>query len=143
MNVAHVLARKPASGVESIGEQETVASLIKHLADKKIGALMVLSPESELIGVISERDIVRGLAADRENCLQHPVSRYMTREVQTATPAEDVERVLERMTSGRFRHMPVLSDGGVVGVVSIGDLVKARIEALQSENAAMAEFIRS
>ena len=143
MNVNDVLARKAHAGVESIGAQETIATLVDRLAEKRIGAMMVTGSDGELVGIVSERDVVRALATNREGGLSQPVARYMTTEVVTATPRDDAVEVLERMTHGRFRHMPVLNDGGVIGVVSIGDVVKARIEDLQRDNAALEEFIRS
>ena len=143
MKVKAVLSQKPVSGIETISAQETMGELVTRLKERRIGALVVTSGDNALAGVISERDVVRALATDGEVCLRSPVSRYMTSEVMTTTPEEDTVNVLERMTAGRFRHMPVLDKGELVGVISIGDVVKVRIEALQRENAAMEEFIRS
>lgn len=143
MIVREVLTQKHENTVETIGAQETLGTLVTRLRDKRIGALIVVDGPGRLIGVISERDVVRGLAEDGDDCLRSPISRYMTSEVVTATPNDSTVSVLERMTAGRFRHMPVLDGGAVVGVISIGDVVKARIEALQRENAALEEFIRS
>ena len=142
MKVKTVLDQKPVSGVESISAQETMGELVSRLSERRIGALVVTSGDNALAGVISERDVVRALAMEGEACLRSPVSRYMTAEVVTATPEDDTVTVLERMTAGRFRHMPVMDKGRLVGVISIGDVVKVRIEALQRENAAMEEFIR-
>ena len=142
MDVKHVLRRKGDVPVETIGAQETVGALVARLADRNIGALMVMSGEGALVGVISERDVVRALAEEQAVCLTHPVSRYMTADVVTATPQDDAIDVLDRMTKGRFRHMPVLDRESMIGVISIGDVVKARIEQLQRDNAALEEFIR-
>lgn len=143
MNVKDVLTRKPDGAVETIGGQETMGALAARLAEKNIGALLVVGGDDGLIGVISERDMVRALAADGVGCLSQPVAKFMTSKVITATPGDDTVDVLDRMTKGRFRHMPVIADDAVVGVVSIGDVVKARIDVLQRENAALEEFIRS
>ena len=142
MDVKHVLARKGDGSIETIGSQESVGTLVARLAEKNIGALMVTGADGALVGVISERDIVRALAEDRDTCLSKPVSHYMTAEVIVASPRDDAIDVLDRMTKGRFRHMPVIGDGEMVGVISIGDVVKARIEELQRDNAALEEFIR-
>lgn len=143
MDVKHVLASKNVSGVISVGPQETIASLTKKLAEMKIGAVVVLDEAEKLVGVISERDIVRALSEAGGACLHSPISAYMTASVKTASPKDNVFAVLDQMTEGRFRHMPVLENERVVGVISIGDVVKARIEALQADNAALEEFIRS
>ncbi|MEL6277668.1 MAG: CBS domain-containing protein [Pseudomonadota bacterium] len=143
MNVNDVLSQKPIDGVESIGAQETVSTLVSKLREKKIGAMMVTDRDGRLVGVISERDVIRALAEDNAECLQNPVSRYMTSDVVATTPKENIFVVLDKMTQGRFRHMPVLESGALSGVISIGDVVKARIEALQKENEALETFIRS
>lgn len=143
MNVKDVLSQKELSGVESLGAQETVGGLISRLREKRIGAMVVTDRDGRLVGVISERDVIRALAEDGEICLRSPVMRYMTTEVVTADPGDSILSVLEKMTKGRFRHMPVVSGGDLIGVISIGDLVKARIEALQRENEALETFIRS
>ncbi len=143
MDVKHVLEQKKISGVVSIGPQETIGGLAAKLAEKRVGAMIVLDEADQLIGVISERDVIRALAEGGAAALHAPVSRYMTASVKTAKPSENVFSVLDRMTEGRFRHMPVVADERVIGVISIGDVVKARIEALQADNAALEEFIRS
>ena len=143
MRVKQVLDLKPIQGVETISLQETLTGLTRLLAEKRIGAVIVTEPSGEIAGVISERDIVRALAQDGEGALSSAVSRYMTREVVTAGPNDQIVSLLEKMTSGRFRHMPVIENGALIGVVSIGDLVKARIDLLQRDNQALEEFIRS
>ena len=143
MDVKHVLGRKKLAGVVGIGPQETLSGLAAKLGEHKIGAMVVLDETDRLVGVISERDVIRALGEEGASALHAPVARYMTEEVKTTSPSENVFNVLDRMTEGRFRHMPVLDAGRVVGVVSIGDLVKARIEALQADNQALEEFIRS
>lgn len=143
MKIREVLQRKNVAGVATVGSQEILRTVVATLSEKRIGAMMATDASGRLAGVISERDIVRALAEDGEICLNQPVSRYMTEKVVTTTPGETAESVLERMTEGRFRHMPVMEEGRMVGVVSIGDLVKARIDSLQKANEALEEFIRS
>lgn len=142
MKVRDILTQKQINGVESIGVHETVSTLVARLSEKKIGALVVTGSDGGLCGIISERDVVRGLAQDGDNCLRAPISKYMTADVVTAAPQDEKISVLEKMTAGRFRHVPIVDGGEVVGVVSIGDLVKARIEMLQKDNEALQEFIR-
>lgn len=143
MRVSDILARKEIRGVAGVGRRETLAALTSALHEKRLGALVVMDEADTMVGVISERDVVRALSERGEAALSDAVERHMTREVVTATLEEPAESVLEKMTSGRFRHMPVINDGRLVGVVSIGDLVKARIDALTREKNAMEEFIRS
>lgn len=143
MNVNDVLAQKSVDGVESIGAQETISTLVATLAEKRIGAMMVTDQTDRLVGVISERDVVRAIAEDGSDALRQTVTRYMTSEVVTTSKSENVFAVLDKMTKGRFRHMPVMEGGALIGVVSIGDVVKARIEVLQRENEALESFIRS
>lgn len=142
MQVAEVLNGKPVRGVITISAHQSMADLVDLLAEKRIGAVVVTDAKGALCGVISERDIVRSLSADGASTLSDPVVSHMTREVETARSADDVVSVLERMTQGRFRHMPVVEGEEIVGVVSIGDIVKHRIEALQRDNAAMEAFIQ-
>ncbi len=143
MNAAAILAEKAIEGVISIAEDQTLADLVGLLAEKRIGAVVVTNARGALAGVISERDVIRALAESGPESLGAAVAAHMTREVVTAAPEDPLNLLLERMTTGRFRHMPVVQDGEVVGVLSIGDIVKHRIEALQRDNAALEEFIRS
>lgn len=142
MLVAEVLNAKPVRGVISISAHQSMADLVDMLAERRIGAVVVTDANGALCGVISERDIVRCLAADGATALSDPVVSHMTREVKTASISDDVVSVLERMTEGRFRHMPVIEDDEIVGVVSIGDIVKHRMAALQRDNAALEAFIQ-
>lgn len=142
MRVDDILGRKDIRGVATIGRHEAITALAAMLAEKRLGALVVTDDAGAMCGVISERDIVRALATRGEAALGDPVERHMTSEVVTAAPEDSAVSVLEKMTRGRFRHMPVITDGKLVGVVSIGDLVKARIDALEREKDAMEAFIQ-
>ncbi len=143
MNVRQVLVGKGSVVVESVTGASTLSEAIGRLAEKRIGALVVSNSEVELVGIFSERDLVRALASEGEGCLQKPVSEYMTHDVLCAELDDSIDKVLGIMTEGRFRHMPVMEDGKLAGVISIGDAVKARIEGLERENAALADWIKS
>lgn len=140
MNVADVLKNK-AAGVIGTSAETSIADVTKLLAEKKVGAAVVTDASGSLVGIISERDIVRGLAQDGPALLDKPVSGLMTTEVETCGLDESVEALMSRMTAGRFRHMPVMNDGQVSAVVSIGDLVKSRLGELEFEASALKQYI--
>jgi CBS domain-containing protein len=137
MNVTHIMKLKGSSVVETISPEANVAAAAALLAEKGFGALVVSVTGDDIAGILSERDIVRALARESGGCLTMPVSKLMTEMVETCTPAEKANSVLDRMTSGRFRHMPVTEGGKMVGLLSIGDVVKARMHEIEQENAAM------
>jgi CBS domain-containing protein len=137
MNVTHIMKLKGSSTVETISPEASVATAAAILAEKRFGALVVSVTGDDLAGILSERDIVRALAREAGGCLTMPVSKLMTETVETCTPEEKANSVLDRMTSGRFRHMPVTEGGKMVGLLSIGDVVKARMNEIEQENAAM------
>ena len=141
MNVTHIMKLKGSSTVETIPPEASVAAAAAMLAEKRFGALVVSVTGKDIAGILSERDIVRALAREAGGCLTMPVSKLMTETVETCTPAEKANSVLERMTAGRFRHMPVTEDGTMVGLLSIGDVVKARMAEIEQENAAMAGML--
>jgi CBS domain-containing protein len=115
-----------------------------HLfADRGIGALLVLGADRRIAGIISERDIVRALAAQGAHVLDDPVGQVMTRKVVTCNESETVAGVMERMTEGKFRHVPVVEQGRLVGIVSIGDVVKHRLHEMERESAAMRDYIQT
>jgi CBS domain-containing protein len=118
---------------------ETVGAVAAMLYARRVGALVVTEGEREVVGIVSERDIVRMVAEHGGAALSRPVSDCMTREVFYAAPSETVDTVLERMTDRRIRHWPVCQDGRLVGIVSIGDLVKSKI----AETTAEAEGLRA
>jgi CBS domain-containing protein len=141
MNVTHIMKLKGSAKVETISPDASVATAAAILAEKRFGALVVSVNGTDIAGILSERDIVRALAREAGGCLTMPVSKLMTETVETCSPAEKANSVLERMTSGRFRHMPVTEDGKMVGLLSIGDVVKARMTEIEQENAAMADML--
>ena len=134
MHVKNILSAK-GSNVVSIEPTATLETAARTLAEHKIGALLVLGPDRRVIGILSERDIVRVLA--------QPLSQVMTRKVVTCSPAETIGVIMERMTAGKFRHVPVIEQDQVVGVVSIGDVVKYRLQEMEHESAALRDYIQS
>jgi CBS domain-containing protein len=140
MTVNNILAGKGRE-VISIEPGATLADAARLLAGKRIGAALILGADNRIVGIISERDIVRVLAERGAAVLDEPVSRAMTRDVETCNAGETVSTIMERMTVGKFRHMPVVEQGRVVGLVSIGDIVKHRVGEMERESAAMREYI--
>jgi CBS domain-containing protein len=138
MNVRAILADK-GYDVVTLTSEVSIADAIALLAKHRIGALIVAGDNKVIKGILSERDIVRALAEDGPAALHRSVSDLMTANVKVCTENHTVNDVMEIMTRGRFRHLPVERDGKLIGVVSIGDVVKRRIEEVQQE----AEEIRS
>jgi CBS domain-containing protein len=140
MTVARILAEKGGS-VVTMAPHRTIDEAIHLLAEKRIGALVVGDAQGRVIGILSERDVMRALATEGAAALDRPVSHYMTEKVVTCTRRTTIEDVMETMTNGRFRHLPVVEDGHLVGVVSIGDVVARRIAAVEAEHQAMRDYI--
>jgi CBS domain-containing protein len=139
MRIADVLRRKGTT-VATVGPDVTVTDLLGELAAHNVGALPVVDG-GNLIGIVSERDVVRQLHAGGAATLGARVADIMTTDVSTCSPSDDVGDVAAVMTSRRFRHLPVVVAGELVGIVSIGDMVKARIDLLESERAQLARYI--
>jgi CBS domain-containing protein len=140
MTVSTILAAK-GRDVVTIEPSASLAAAAKLLAEKRIGAVLILGVDHLIVGILSERDIVRALAERGAGALDEPVSRTMTRKVSTCTESETVSSIMERMTDGKFRHMPVVDQGRLVGMVSIGDVVKHRLRAMERDSAAMHDYI--
>lgn len=142
MFVQQILNSKPSSGVLTVPSTATVAQAAEVLASNRIGSVVVSDDGGQTaMGILSERDIVRELAADGSGCLGKPVSEYMTCELTTGTTRTNVQDVLAQMTEGRFRHMPIIEDGKMVGLVTLGDLVKAQLSELAMEKKALEGMI--
>lgn len=142
MTVQKILTRK-GSTVYTIEPTATIAYAGKSLSDHGIGALVVTGAERGLVGIISERDIVRALSAKGGEALETPVAEIMTREVTTCSRNDKLVHLMQRMTEGKFRHFPVVEEARLIGIVSIGDVVKLRLEELEQESNALSEYIRS
>jgi len=140
MTVSTVLAEKGRQ-VVTIEPGASLADAAKLLAERRIGAVLVLGADRRLVGIISERDIVRALAARGAAALDEPVSQTMTRRVETCNEGETIGSIMERMTEGKFRHVPVIDQGRLTGIVSIGDVVKHRLQEMERESAAMRDYI--
>jgi CBS domain-containing protein len=140
MSVATILKRKPPT-IVTIEETASVADAAQRLAQHRIGALPVMGAGGRLAGILSERDVVRGVATKGAAALSEPVSALMTAGVETTTEAESIGDVMQRMTKGRFRHMPVLKDGRLIGMISIGDVVKQRIDEQELEVETLRGFV--
>jgi CBS domain-containing protein len=140
MNVAMVLAQKGRE-VATVSPQALLADAIQDLAARKIGALVVVEGSNRIVGIVSERDIVRVLAKNGTEALDQPIDTVMTRDVVTCAEHDTINSVMTRMTRGRFRHLPVVSSGRLAGIVSIGDVVKARIEEVEREADEMRSYI--
>lgn len=144
MNVKAILAAKKQGG-DTIGIEPTanLAAAVKLLVANHIGALVIRGAGGRLSGILSERDIVRALSEHGAAVLDSPVGQIMTRNVETCGEDDSVARIMERMTVGKFRHMPVLRNGKLAGLVSIGDVVKQRVDEVERESEAMRDYIRT
>ncbi len=142
MYVQTILSAK-GSDVTTIEPTASLDAAANILAERRIGALVVLGPERRVIGIVSERDVVRALAESGAQALQMPVSQVMTRKVSTCTLAELVSSIMELMTNGKFRHLPVVEQDQLLGIVSIGDVVKHRLMEMQQESEALRDYIQT
>jgi len=127
--------------VVTIEPNADLAAAVKLLAEQRIGAVVILGADHRIIGILSERDIVRALAEHGPTALNEPVGQVMTRDVKTCSEGDTIESLMDRMTTGKFRHMPVVEQGKLVGIVSIGDVVKNRVEEIERESKALRDYI--
>jgi CBS domain-containing protein len=139
MRIADVLRNKGAS-VATITPETSVAGLLTELTVHNIGAMVVVSPDG-LVGIVSERDVVRKLHEMGGEILRRPVSEIMTTLVVTCTPDDSVDRLNALMTENRVRHVPVVVNGRLAGIVSIGDVVKTRMEELETQQEQLQAYI--
>jgi CBS domain-containing protein len=142
MTVSIILAAKGRE-VVTIEPGATLKSAVALLAERRIGAVLVLGAENRIVGILSERDIVRAVAEAGAAALEQPVSQSMTRKVSTCTESETIASLMERMTAGKFRHLPVVDQGRLVGMISIGDVVKHRLQEMERDSAAMRDYIQT
>lgn len=140
MRVSTILQAKGAD-VATIRPEATVAELVGQLSRLGIGALVVSSDGHRIDGIVSERDVVRAMATYRGDLGDQQVERLMSTEVHTCSPDEDVDRLMGTMTEHRIRHVPVVDGGTLVGIVSIGDVVKSRIDELERHRRELEEYI--
>lgn len=140
MTVRSILDAK-GHDVFTLGPNERLAVAVKALADNKIGALVVTSGDKKIVGILSERDIVRAIAKDGAEALDHAVRNVMTPKVKVCNEQHTINDVMGIMTAGRFRHLPVEKEGLLDGIVSIGDVVKRRIEDAEREAEEIKQYI--
>ncbi len=142
MLVQQILKGKPKHDVTTIPSGATVSEAAEILSARKIGALVVSDDGKRLDGMLSERDIVRELGKRGAECLHGHVSEIMTRNIVTCTSAERADAILRKMTEGRFRHLPVMEGDSMIGLISIGDVVQARLSEMAMENQALEGMIK-
>ena len=140
MNLAGILSAK-GHDVTTTAPHRTLREVVRLLADKGIGAVIVTGADGNVLGIFSERDVVRALGRHGTDVLDDAVSRHMTARVVTATEDMTVNEAMQRMTEGRFRHIPVVDHGKLCGLVSIGDVVKHRIAEIEQDRQAMLDYI--
>ena len=141
MLVQQILKSKGDSGVITVTPDTAISEAASILAERRIGGLIVSADDETVNGILSERDIVRALAVRGASCLTETVSEMMTRNPVCCSKQDSSDAVLARMTDGRFRHMPVVEEGKLVGIVTIGDVVKARLDELSLEKTALEGMI--
>ena len=135
------ILRGKGSDVTTVAPEATVRELLAKLADHNIGAVVVSADGATITGIVSERDVVRRLHDRGAAVLDQAVSTIMTSEVRTVGPHDNVDELRRTMTTHRVRHMPVVEDGRLVGIVSIGDVVKSAIEELETEKASLVDYL--
>jgi CBS domain-containing protein len=136
MNIAQILKSK-GRAVATARPEATLGEIISKLAQKRIGAIVIVGDNGEVAGILSERDVIRRLGERGAEALQEPASQIMTAAVITCQESSTIDELMELMTQGRFRHVPVIEDGALVGIVSIGDIVKNHIAEVEMEVTAM------
>ncbi|NRB18126.1 MAG: CBS domain-containing protein [Rhodobacteraceae bacterium] len=141
MLVHLILKSKASEGVVTISPDASISEAAKLLSDRRIGAVVVSSDGEHAEGILSERDIVRELGKSGGGCLDKKVSGYMTRKLITCTSHDNVGQILQQMTNGRFRHMPVIEDDKLIGLISLGDVVKAQLSQVAMEKSALEGMI--
>ena len=140
MLISQILRTK-GDMVFTIAPEQTTAAAVQLLHERKVGALVVLDHDQHVVGIVSERDVVRELAVDGSDGLTRPVSACMSADVVFADPGETVDTLLTRMTDRRIRHLPVCRNKRLVGIVSIGDLVKSKIAEVEAEADGLKSYI--
>ncbi len=142
MSVTVILSRK-GNDIVTLSPDATLGDAVASLARNRIGAIVVTDANMGVEGIISERDVVRLIGERGVDVLNEPLAGLMTKAVVTCAPDETVPQIMERMTRGRFRHVPVVSGGKLVGIISIGDVVKYRVEEMERESAQLRDYIMS
>lgn len=140
MNVAAILKSK-GRAVATARPQTSLFEIASKLASRKIGAIVIVGADAHVEGIISERDVIRALSVQGAECLTKPAAEFMTRDVVSCSEADTIDQVMATMTAGRFRHVPVIEDQALVGIVSIGDVVKHHIAEVEMEASALKSYL--
>lgn len=140
MTIAHIVHGKPHRLI-SVAPDESLQQAAEVLTRERIGALLVLKPDGDIAGIISERDIVRAVGLQGAEVLGRPVAELMTKEVTCCSPDDTVDQAMALMTQRRFRHLPVRQGGRIVAMLSIGDVVKQKVEEAEAESQSLREYI--
>jgi len=143
MKQISAVLKSKGSSVTTIGPDATVAAAVAEMARRNIGALVVSSDGRTVEGIVSERDVTRALESFGGALLDKPIRLIMSSEVRTASPDESIESLAVMMTEYRIRHVPVLEDGVLAGIISVGDVVKSRIEELEEDRDALLQYIHA
>jgi len=142
MTVKAILSRK-GNDVVTADPNASLGEAVKTLAAHRIGAIVVTGADRRIVGILSERDVVRVLAEKGPPALNAPIAEAMTRKVTTCGAGDTVSALMERMTEGKFRHLPVVEQGRLAGIISIGDIVKSRVQEMEQESNALRDYIRT
>jgi CBS domain-containing protein len=140
MHVAAILKAK-GRAVETVTGNVTLAEVAQRLTTHRIGAVVVCGARGDVVGIVSERDVVRMLAEHGPEALRRSASEAMTRNIETCRESDTIDELMSRMTNGRFRHIPVVENSGLAGIVSIGDVVKHHVAEVELEASAMRDYI--
>jgi CBS domain-containing protein len=140
MNVAMILKAK-GRAVTTARPDATLLDVSAKLAAKKIGALVIVGEQGRVVGIMSERDVIRAIGEKGAAALDAPVSEFMTRHVVSAQESQTIDELMSTMTQGRFRHLPIIEDDALVGIISIGDVVKHHIAEVELEVSAMRGYL--
>jgi len=142
MTVQAILSGK-GDDVVTADPNATLGEAVRILATRRIGALVVTGADRRIVGILSERDVVRVLGEKGPSALDTPIAEVMTRKVTTCSMRDTIAELMERMTEGKFRHVPVVEDGRLAGIVSICDVVKWRVHEIEDESAALRDYIQT
>jgi len=140
MLVRQILSSKGGK-IVSIGPSVRIVDISVLMNKERVGAIVVLDADERIVGIVSERDVTRGLAEHGAKLLDMRADQIMTRDVITCSPDDGIDKLMRKMTTGRFRHLPVMDRAKMVGIVSIGDIVKHRLEELENESSLLQDYI--
>lgn len=141
MQVEQILATKDLDNIITLTSNADIKTALKLLHKHDIGAVLITNEAGKVEGILSERDIVRTMAKHNSTSLTHPISQIMTTQVKTCKLTDQADAVLDKMTKGRFRHLPVMDEGKLCGIISIGDVVKTRLFEMEQENKALTDIV--